>query len=116
VTSSASQATIWGVIVGMAILNYAVRYPPIAIVSRMDLPKPIMRWLSFIPIAVMGALVIGEVVRPGGQWANPVTSPSIYAALMTAVVFKLTRSFLGATVAGMASFVVLQRLIPLLLG
>jgi branched-subunit amino acid transport protein len=116
VTSRVSQATIWGVIVGMALLNYAVRFPPIAIVSRMELPKPIMRWLSFVPIAVMGALVAGEVLRPAGQWSNPVTSPSLYAAIVTGVVFKFTRSFLGATIAGMASFVVLQRLIPMLLG
>jgi branched-subunit amino acid transport protein len=75
-----------------------------------------MRWLAFIPIAVMGALVTSEVLRPAGHWANPAASPSVYAALITAIVFKLTRSFLGATVAGMASFVVLQRLIPILLG
>jgi branched-subunit amino acid transport protein len=116
VTSSLSQATIWGVIVGMAVLNYAVRFPPIVVISRMELPKPIMRWLSFVPIAVMGALVSGEVLRPAGQWSNPLVSPSVYAAIITGVVFKLTRSFLGATVAGMASFVLLQRLLPLLLG
>lgn len=115
-TNSLSQATIWGVIVGMAILNYAVRFPPIAIVSRMDLPRPIMRWLSFIPIAVMGALVASEVLRPAGQWSNPLTSPSVYAAVITGLVFKHTRSFLGATVAGMASYVALQRVLHLLLG
>jgi branched-subunit amino acid transport protein len=75
-----------------------------------------MRWLSFIPVAVMGALVASEVLRPSGHWSAPLTSPSLYAAVITAVVFKVTRSFLGATVAGMASFVVLQRVIPLLLG
>ena len=115
-TSSVSQATIWGVIVGMALLNYAVRFPPIAIVSRMELPKPVMRWLSFVPIAVMGALVAGEVLRPAGAWRNPLTSPWFLAAIITGVVFKVTRSFLGATVSGMASFVILQRILPLILG
>ena len=115
-TSSVSSATIWAVIVGMAVLNYAVRFPPIAIVSRMDLPKPIMRWLSFIPISVMGALVAGEVLRPAGVWIDPLTSPNLLAAIITGVVFKFTRSFLGATVAGMASFVVLQRVLPLVFG
>lgn len=100
----------------MAALNYAVRFLPIAIVSRMELPKPIMRWLSFIPISVMGALVSSEVLRPGGQWANPTASPSLYAAAITAVVFRFSRSFLGATVAGMTSFVILQRVLPGLLG
>ena len=115
-TASLSPATIWGVILGMALLNYAVRFPPIAIVSRIDLPKPVMRWLSFIPIAVMGALVAGEVLRPAGQWSHPLTGPNLYAAVITAIVFKYTRSFLGATVAGMASFVILQRVLPMLFG
>jgi branched-subunit amino acid transport protein len=40
----------------------------------------------------------------------------VYAAVVTGLVFRSTRSFLGATVAGMASFVALQRLVPILLG
>ncbi|HUK63972.1 MAG TPA: AzlD domain-containing protein [Dongiaceae bacterium] len=96
------QATIWIVIVGMAVLNYAVRFIPLALVSRIDLPRPVARWLTFVPIAVMGALVASEVLKPGGTWSNPLTGPSLYAAILTAVVFRYTRSFVGATVAGMA--------------
>ncbi|NTW29567.1 MAG: AzlD domain-containing protein [Coriobacteriia bacterium] len=111
-----SQAVIWGVIIGMCLLNYAVRFPPMAIVSRIDLPPAIMRWLSFVPIAVMGALVASEVLTPGGAWANPLSSPSLYAAVVTALVYRFTRSFLGATLSGMASFVLFQHVIPALLG
>ncbi|NTU71966.1 MAG: AzlD domain-containing protein [Coriobacteriia bacterium] len=111
-----AQGTIWMVIAGMAVINFAVRFLPIAVVSRIDLPRPVMRWLSFVPVSVMGALVASEVLRPGGVWADPLTSPSVYAALLTGVVFSMSRSFLGATVAGMASFVALQQLIPWLLG
>lgn len=114
-TSSVSQTAIWAVIVGMAVLNFAVRFVPVAVVSRMKLPAPFMRWLSFVPISVMGALVAGEVLRPGGVWSNPFRGPSIYAAVVTGVVFHYTRSFLGATVAGMASFVALQHLLPLVI-
>jgi len=116
VSADPSSATIWAVIVGMAALNFLVRFPPIAIVSRLDLPRPVMRWLSFVPISVMGALVAGEVLRPGGVWANPLTGASMYAAIVTALTFRFTRSFLGATVAGMASFVALQHLLPFVLG
>ena len=100
----------------MAVLNFLVRFPPIAIVSRLNLPRLVLRWLSFVPVSVMGALVAGEVLRPGGAWTNPLSSPSLYAAIVTALVFRFTRSFLGATVAGMASFVLLQRVLPLILG
>jgi branched-subunit amino acid transport protein len=114
VNPEVSSTTIWVVIVGMAVLNFAVRFPPIAVVSRLDLPAPVMRWLSFVPIAVMGALVTSEVLRPEGVWSNPLTGPSLYAALLTAVVFRMTRSFLGATVSGMLAYVVLQRALPLI--
>ena len=113
---SVSQTTIWIVIVGMAAINFAVRFLPLTIVSRIDLPKPVARWLSFVPISVMGALVASEVLRPGGVWSNPLTGPSLYAAAVTALVFRFTRSFVGATVAGMASFVVLQHALPLILS
>lgn len=111
-----TQAAIWAVIIGMTVSNFVVRFVPIAIVSRVKIPAPIMRWLDFVPVSVMGALVAGEVLRPGGVWSNPFTGPSLYAAIVTGLIFRSTRSFLGATVAGMASFVALQHLLPLVIG
>lgn len=99
---------IWAVIVGMAIANFAVRFVPIAVISRVNLPKPVMRWLSFIPIAVMGALVAGTVVRPQGSLVTPWQNPWLLASAITALAYYKTRSFLGATVLGMFAFVVLR--------
>ncbi len=102
---------IWAVVIGMAVTNYLTRFPPIAVVSRIDLPRPVMRWLSFIPVSVMGSLVALEVLRPGGTFVDPLTSPYVWAALPTALVYRLTRSFLGATVTGMVLFVALRVLL-----
>ena len=106
-----SDATIWAVIVGMAVLNFAIRFMPIAIVSRMELPKPVMRWLQFIPVAMMGSLVANTVVRPGGTFLAPWENPWLLATGVTAVAYRFTRSFLGATVVGMASFVLFRALL-----
>lgn len=106
-----SAGYIWAVIVLMAIANFAVRYPPIAIVSRVDLPEPVMRWFGFIPSAVMGALVAGEVLRPEGALLITPGSPYIIAAIPTALVYHLTRSFLGATVSGMVVFVIARGIV-----
>lgn len=106
-----SGATIAGVIIGMALINFAIRFGPLAALTRVQMPRPFKRWLSFIPISVMGALVANEVLRPSGTWHPPLQNPGVWAALLTMVVFKFTRSFLGATVAGMASFVALRALI-----
>ncbi len=109
--SSANQAAIVAVIAGMAAVNFIIRFTPIATLSRITFPRPLLRWLSFVPISVMGALVASEVLRPRGQWQPPLTNPGLYAAILTGVVFKLTRSFLGSTVAGMVAYVALRSLL-----
>jgi len=106
-----SQTVIWVVIVGMAITNFVIRALPIAALSRSSLPPWMLRWLSFVPISVMGALVAGEVLRPGGIWQPPLTNPGVYAAVLTAIVFRFTRSFLGATLTGIVAFVAVRALL-----
>ena len=100
-----SDTYIVTVIIGMALLNFAVRFTPIAIVSRMKLPRPVMRWLSYIPIAVMGALVSGEVLRPAGESIPPWENPYLYAAVPTALAYYKTRSFMGSIIFGIILFV-----------
>lgn len=99
------------VIIGMGLANFTIRFLPIAILSRFNLPEPVTRWLSFVPVSVMGALVASEVLRPGGAWTAPASNPGVYAAILTAGVFHLSRSFLGATLAGIVSFIALRGLL-----
>ncbi|MBW6467986.1 MAG: AzlD domain-containing protein [Anaerosomatales bacterium] len=106
-----SSTYIWAVIALMAVANYAVRFPPIAIVSRLRLPEPVVRWLSYVPAAVMGSLVAGEVLRPGGEYLLTLRNPYLLAAVPTAFIYHKTRSFLGATVAGMLIFVGIRALL-----
>lgn len=106
-----AQATIIAVIVGMMLANFILRYVPIAVLSRLDLPKPLMRWLSYVPISVMGALVANEVLRPHGTWQAPLTSPYVWAAAVTGLTFRLSNSFLGATLAGIGSFIALRAML-----
>lgn len=102
---------IWTVIIGMGVSNYALRLLPIAVLSRLELPRPVLRWLSFIPVSVLAALVVVEVLRPNGSWLPLASNPYLYAAVPTAYVFYKTRSFLGAMLAGIALFVAFRALL-----
>jgi branched-subunit amino acid transport protein len=106
-----SSAYIWAVIILMAIANFVVRFPPIAVVSRLRLPDPVVRWLSYVPAAVMGSLVAGELLRPGGEYLITLQNPYLLAAIPTGLIYYRTRSFLGATVAGMLIFVGIKALL-----
>jgi branched-subunit amino acid transport protein len=103
-----TETFIWTVIIGMALANFAIRFIPMTVVSRMDLPRPVMRWLSYVPVAVMGAIVASEVLTPRGQYIAPWNNPYLLASIPTALVYWKTRSFLGAVVVGMLVFIALR--------
>lgn len=106
-----SHAVVWTVVIGMATTNFLMRYLPMAAVSRVRLPESVARWLSFVPVAVMASIVTVAVLRPDGDWPAPHTNPYLLAALPTALVYRLTRSFMGATVVGVVVFLVLRKLL-----
>ncbi len=102
-----SQTVFWAVIVGMALVNFGLRFIPLAVLSRISLPRWLTRWLSYIPVSVMATLVVGEVFRPEGAWIEGVLDPYFLAAVATGLVYWRTRSFAGATVAGVVAFLAL---------
>jgi len=101
----------WGLILGMAVTNAVIRLVPIAAISRLELPSVVHRWLGYIPVSVMAAIVATQVLHPGGRWMLTPSNPYLLAAVPTAVVYHFTRSFVGAIVAGMLSFLALRLLL-----
>lgn len=106
-----SATAVWITIAGMAVANIAIRLLPIAVLSRLELPRPVERWLSYVPVSVMAAIVATEVLRPGGQWQPFPVNPYLFAAVPTAIVYRFTRSLFGATVAGVLAFLAFRYLL-----
>lgn len=101
----------WGLVIGMALTNIVLRATPIALLSRLRLPSLVQRWLGYVPVSVMAAIVASEVLTPGGHWLGLTRNPYLLAALPTALVYRFTRSFLGATAIGMLSFLAFRYLL-----
>jgi branched-subunit amino acid transport protein len=95
----------------MAVTNIVIRLVPIAAISRLELPSVVHRWLGYVPVSVMAAIVATQVLRPGGTWMLSLDNPYLLAAIPTALVYHFTRSFLGATATGMVAFLALRYLL-----
>lgn len=106
-----NPATVWGVVIGMGVVNYALRLLPVAVLSKIRLPRPVERWLSFIPVSVMAALVVGEIFHPNGTWPLPWANPHLLATIPTALVYLKTRSFITTSVLGIVFFVLIRAVI-----
>ncbi|MCL2818584.1 MAG: AzlD domain-containing protein [Actinomycetia bacterium] len=106
-----SSTLIWMVIIGMGLTNFAFRFTPLAILSRMDMPEPIMRWLSFIPISVMGALFAKTILLPSLEYVGEVplfANPGIWGGIGAMIMFRLTKSFMISSVFGVVVYVLLR--------
>lgn len=95
-------------ILGASIVTFIPRVLPLVVLSRMRIPDWGMRWLSYVPVAVMAALVGQELLMPNGKLSLLQNNISLVAALPTFAVAILTRSLLGTVVAGVVSMMVLR--------
>lgn len=95
-------------ILGMALVTYLPRMLPVVVLSRFRLPPLLLRWLAYVPVAVLSALLAGELLMQGGRPALPPAHPHLLAAVPAAAVAVLTRSLLGTVLAGVAAMALLR--------
>ena len=97
----------------MTLVTYLPRVLPVLLLSRRTLPAPVERWLSFVPVAVLSALLAPALFAPSGALdlsfdSNPVFWVSIPAFL---IAIK-TKNLFITVIAGMV-MIALYRLLLL---
>ena len=81
--------------------------------GRIELPKPVLRALRYVPIAVLTAIIVPAVLIPDGERIVIGTGNSmLIAALVAAVVSWRTKSLLLTIVIGMGMLFVWRWLFP----
>lgn len=96
------------IFVGMALVTYLPRMLPLVVLSRLQLPPLLLRWLSFVPVSVLSALLAKELLISGGALALPPAHPHLLAAVPAFVVAAWSRSLMGTVLAGIVAMAVLR--------
>lgn len=94
-------------ILGTALVTYLPRMLPLVVLSRARLPEVFLRWLGFIPAAVLAALLAPGLLLPQGKLALT-GNPYLLAAIPAGLVAVKTRSMALTIVSGMAAMVFFQ--------
>ncbi len=76
--------------------------------SRIQLPNWALRFLNFVPVAVMAALVAQELLTYNNKMVPLVHNEKLLALIPTFVAAILTRSLLCTVVAGILSMMALR--------
>ncbi|OBZ19197.1 branched-chain amino acid ABC transporter [Bacillus sp. FJAT-27264] len=99
------------IIIGASIVTLIPRVLPIMVLSRKSLPEWLMRWLSYIPVAVMAALVAQELLISDGKLLSLSNNVELWAALPTFLTAIITKSLLGTVGVGIITVMVLRFLV-----
>jgi branched-subunit amino acid transport protein len=100
-------------IAGMAAVTFAVRYPVLALLGKIELPPLVLRALRYVPAAVLTAIVVPAVLMPAGDRLE--ISPAnayLVAGIIAALVSWRSKSLLLTIIAGMAAFFAWRTLFP----
>lgn len=96
------------VILGAALVTVVPRVLPLVVLARLDMPAALKSWLAYVPIAILAVLTAGELFLDHGalilKWRD------LLAAAAVLAVVALSRSLIGAVVAGVAAIALLRAL------
>jgi branched-subunit amino acid transport protein len=91
-------------VAGMMIVTFGVRYPVLALVSRITLPPAVLAALKFIPPAVLTAIIVPAVLMPQGVLDLGIDNAYLVAAVVAGLVAWRSNNLLLTIVLGMAVF------------
>ena len=89
-------------ILGMFLVTFGVRYPVLAVVSRLRLPELVTQALKYVPPAVLMAIIAPAVLLPDGERIDlGFSNAPLYASLVAVLVAWRTKNLLATILVGM---------------
>jgi branched-subunit amino acid transport protein len=90
---------------GMAAVTFAIRYTPMALAGRIELPPLLQRALRYVPVAVLTAIVIPAMLIPDGRSIHmALDNAYLGAGVISAIVAWFSKNLLLTIVVGMGVF------------
>jgi branched-subunit amino acid transport protein len=101
----------WLIILGMTIVTFLPRYGVLALLGRVELPKPIFRALKFVPPAVLSAIIVPALLLKDDKIYIALDNSYLVAGIFSGVIAWRTRNLLLTIVLGMAALLIYRAII-----
>lgn len=98
----------WLTMIAVGILTFGIRLSFIVILDRWQPPDIIQRSLRFVPVAVLTAIIIPELVMPGGTVDISIGNLRLLAGIVAILVAWKTKNIVWTIIAGMGVLLGLQ--------
>lgn len=104
------EPKIFAVILGMSLVTYIPRMLPLVILSKIDMHPLLLKWLEYIPVAVLSALLAPELFTADGQLALGFENKSLLAAIPCIVTAVKTKNLFLTVFVGIFTKFLLEML------
>jgi branched-subunit amino acid transport protein len=85
---------------GMWFVTYIPRLLPLFALSQVRLPDRLMSWLSYLPAAILSALIFPGALMRDGAFDPGIGNPSVWALIASFAVAIRTRNLILTMVVG----------------
>lgn len=104
-----STAIIW-TIIGCAVVTWLPRIIPFVFVRSVKLPEVVLKWLSFIPICILSALVVENLLNTDHSYVT-LDWPVFVAFIPTLIIAVWTKSLSTTVIVGVISMATIRFLL-----
>lgn len=98
----------FSLIIGMAIVTFIIRYPVLGVSARIKMAPEFIRVLSYVPPAVLTAIIAPAVLISTGDKIDVITNPRLIGAIAAFVVGIWRQNLLLTISVGMIVFFICQ--------
>lgn len=94
-------------IIGMCLVTYLPRMIPATFLSRREIPELFIKFLSYIPAAVLSALLLPAVLVTDGKINISMSNTMLLSSLIVLPIAYKTKNMFLTVILGMIAFVFL---------
>lgn len=105
-----SSEAIWLTIIGVSLATMLPRILPVALFSGLNFPEILIKWLSYVAPAVLGALTALSIMAPEGRLYLSVSNLFIWSSIPTMLVAIKTRNLFLTLSVGIVAMAILYNL------
>jgi branched-subunit amino acid transport protein len=107
------MSDIWWVMIALGLLTFLTRLSFIGLFHRWQTPDLVKRALRYVPVAALTAIIVPELLMPGGVLNLSLLNPRLLAGLLAIFIAVRTRSITWTIAVGMAAFWLLRWLLTM---
>ena len=83
------------------ILTWIIRVSPFVLLSKVDLPESVIKWLQYVPVCLFTALILEGMLNQEGNAGFTLNFESVIVAIPTILIALIFRSLTITVIAGM---------------